>query len=346
MAMSSKGTGRQRPRRPHGHMRHLVCSFILCFSMSFVSASSVASTTQFLNGSTQRIRRRRLGVKAGPGHSNSNPQQVNSSPESFSVDDDFEEFHNNASESSSSSSDSNRPSVFSLARYVDPDSILYDTIEGFFFAAIFTVVVVVLYRCCCSCCERCGMCPETGRRRRKKRGIDGHEYAAISTDLYRDHHDKGGGLGGIGGYRNEYGDCDGSSSGDESETSMEYGELDDDEFGTERFDDRHIGDAAKRYFDREERIGRQKERKQRAAAARSGSQRGMGNSKSNGSSGAGRANGGGAGGKIKRGIHRAMSGGTGIIDGEEPAPLDLEMIERKIVESMEDGPEFARPPTK
>ena len=290
-----------------------------------------------------------MGVKAGPGHSNSNQQQVNSSPGTFSVDDDFAEFHNNASESSSSSrADDNRPSVFSLARYVDPDSILYDTIEGFFFAAIFTVVVVVLYKCCCSCCERCGMCPETGRRRRKKRGIDGHDYAAISTDLYRDHHDKGGGLGGIGGYRNEYGDCDGSSSGDESETSMEYGELDDDEFGTERFDDRHIGDAAKRYFDREERIGRQKERRQRAAAAaRSGSQRGNGNSKGNGSSGgAVRANGGGGAGKIKRGIHRAISGGTGIIDGEEPAPLDLEMIERKIVESMEDGPEFARAPTK
>ena len=330
-------------------MRHVLCSIILCFSiMSFVSASAPSvATTQFPNGATQsRIQRRRLGVKAGPGHSHSDHPQAESSPGTFSVDDDFEEFHNNASESSSSS-DGNRPSVFSLARYVDPDSILYDTIEGFFFAGIFTAIVVVLYRCCCSCCERCGMCPETGRRRRKRRGIDGHEYAAISTDLYRDHHDKGGGLGGIGGYRNEYGDCDGSSSGDESETSMEYGEVDDDEFGTDRFDDRHIGDAAKRYFDREERIGRQKERKQRVAAARSGKQRGNGIGNGNGSAaGVVRANGGGAGGKIKRGIHRAISGGTGIIDGEEPAPLDLEMIERKIVESMEDGPEFARPPAK
>ena len=61
--------------------------------------------------------------------------------------------------------------------------------------------------------------------------MDEHDYAAISTDLYRDHHDKGGGLGGIGGYRNEYGDCDGSSSGVDSETSMEYGEMDDEEDG-------------------------------------------------------------------------------------------------------------------
>lgn len=273
-------------------------------------------------------------MHAGPGHSHPHQQQAKSSPSTFSADD---EFHNNSSPGSAATDDgdSDRPPVFSLARYVDPDSIAYDAVEGFFYAAIFTACVVVLYWCCCSCCERCGMCPETGRRGRKRRGIDGHDYAAVSTDLYRDHHDKGGGLGGIGGYRNEYGDCDGSSSGDESETSMEYGEVDDDEqHGADRFDDRHIGDAAKRYFEREERIGRQRERKQRAAAAG-----GNGNG-----SAATQANGGGVRGKIKRGVHRAISGGTGIIDGEEPAPLDLEMIERKIVESMEDGPEFARPP--
>ena len=238
--------------------------------------------------------------------------------------------------SGSHDDNNNNPSVLSLARYVDPDSILYDTIEGFFFAAIFTVVVVMLYKCCCSCCEWCGMCPDTGRRRRKRRGVDEHDYAAISTDLYRGHHDKGGGLGGTGGYRNEYGDCDGSSSGVDSETSMEYGEMDDDDEMTDRFDDRHIGDAAKRYFDREERIGRKKERKQRAAADRSGAHKGNGSG-----NGASRANrGGGGGGKIKRGIHKEES--TGLIsgiDGEEPAPLDLEMIERKIVESMkDDGP--------
>jgi hypothetical protein len=346
-----RDTNRQRPKRPQVYTGYTLFSLALCLFVSFLSVSADAKATSPgvpINVPTAaRIRRRerRLGVHAGPGHSHPNEQQQNeeeSSPGTFSVDDDFGEFHNSAASRSHDDSN-NKPSVFSLSRYVDPDSILYDTIEGFFFAAIFTVVVVMLYKCCCSCCEWCGMCPDTGRRRRKRRGVDGHDYAAISTDLYRDHHDKGGGLGGIGGYRNEYGDCDGSSSGADSETSMEYGEMDDDET-TDRFDDRHIGDAAKRYFDREERIGRKKERRQRAAAGRSGARKGNGSG-----NGASRANrgGGGGGGKIKRGIHRAISGGTGVIDGEEPAPLDLEMIERKIVESMkDDGPEFARPPKR
>jgi len=352
MAPPCRDTYQQRPKRPQVYTGYTFFSLALCLFVSFLSVSVEAKATSpdvpISVPTAARIRRRgrRLGVHAGPGHSHSTEQQQKeeeSSPGTFSVDDDFGEFHNSAA-SGSHDDNNNNPSVFSLARYVDPDSILYDTIEGFFFAAIFTVVVVMLYKCCCSCCEWCGMCPDTGRRRRKRRGVDEHDYAAISTDLYRGHHDKGGGLGGTGGYRNEYGDCDGSSSGVDSETSMEYGEMDDDDEMTDRFDDRHIGDAAKRYFDREERIGRKKERKQRAAADRSGAHKGNGSG-----NGASRANrGGGGGGKIKRGIHKEES--TGLIsgiDGEEPAPLDLEMIERKIVESMkDDDPEFARPPKR
>ena len=350
MAPPCRDTYQQRPKRPQVYMGYTFFSLALCSFVSFLSVSVEAKATSpdvpISVPTAARIRRRgrRLGVHAGPGHSHPNEQQQQqkeeeSSSGTFSVDDDFGEFHNSAA---THDDNNNNPSVFSLARYVDPDSILYDTIEGFFFAAIFTVVVVMLYKCCCSCCEWCGMCPDTGRRRRKRRGVDEHDYAAISTDLYRDHHDKGGGLGGIGGYRNEYGDCDGSSSGVDSETSMEYGEMDDDEM-TDRFDGRHIGDAAKRYFDREERIGRKKERKQRAAAGRSGARKGNGSG-----NGASRANRGGGGAKIKRGIYKEES--TGLIsgiDGEEPAPLDLEMIERKIVESMkDDDPEFARPPKR
>lgn len=260
------------------------------------------------------IRRRRMDVKAGPHHRDSSSSVSTNDDDLFSEPPDPQP----------------QPSIFSLSRYVDPDSITYDTIEGFFYAAIFTVIFLALYKCCCSCLDRCGLCPENEymrkRRHRKRGGAAGHEYAAVSTDLYRGDHTRGG-------YRNEYSDCDGSSSGEESDVSAEYGEVGNDD----RFGDRHIGDAAKRYFDREERIDRQRQQKQNQSRAGGGG--GGGSAKRNG---AARINGGD---KHSRrgGLHRAISGGTGVIDGEEPAPLDLEMIERKVVESMEDGPEFAKP---
>lgn len=235
------------------------------------------------------------------------------------------------------------PSIFSLSRYVDPDSIVYDTIKGFFYAAIFIAIVVVIYKCCCSCLDRCGLCPDNEymRKRRHQQRAGGHhaghEYAAVSTDLYRDDHTRGG-------YRNEYGDCDGSSSGEESDVSAEYGEVDNNydrrrgrkrDGGNDRFDDRHIGDAAKRYFDREERIDRQRQLKDKSREGRGARSNGTARSHNGDASRSGTG-----------GVHRAISGGTGVIDGDEPAPLDLEMIERKIVESMEEGPEFAKPPPR
>jgi len=313
------------------------CSVSTAKSAATTTAASIATPPKYTESSPQRLDNnriiRRMDFKVGRLNSNRNTKEN---------EDDDDNVHWEPDDPTDHPQD--QPSVFSLSRYVDPDSIVYDTIVGFFYAAIFTAIAVVIYKCCCSCLDRCGLCPdnEIMRKRRHRQRARGHhaehEYAAVSTDFYRDDHTRGG-------YRNEYGDCDGSSSGEESDVSAEYGEVNNNNYdrrkgrkwdgGNDRFDDRHIGDAAKRFFDREEKIDRQRQLRDKSRGGR--------DTRSNGTA---RSRNGDASRNRTGGVHRAISGGTGVIDGDEPAPLDLEMIERKIVESMEDGPEFAKPPRR
>lgn len=155
--------------------------------------------------------------------------------------------------------------LLDLSSYVDPDTILYDVLQGFILASFMCAALLAVYRLFSCCCVRCGICPDDRllgpyyRRQRRRRagrqsgGGDGYEM--VGQDEESDD--------------SAWNDDDGGdSSGAESELSMEYGhahpsgmtvldqhEGDDDgiagvleEEGAKRFSEVQITRAATDYF--------------------------------------------------------------------------------------------------
>uniref|UniRef100_A0A7S1VZM3 Uncharacterized protein n=1 Tax=Ditylum brightwellii TaxID=49249 RepID=A0A7S1VZM3_9STRA len=215
----------------------------------------------------------------------------------------------------------NATAWYQLKTYVNEDSILYDSIQGFFFATILCLVVICCYYSCYCCLIRCQICPDDRiRRRRRKKGPirirrpnpgydDGQGlFAPLATNVDGDDSDE-----------EEESDEDAAdennSSSSEDSVSLEYGgdQSLEDEYGesVDRFDEAQIENAAKKYFDNEEKARITREKKTQKKKNRSKKSRD--NDKHDD--------------YFKSAIEDD--------DEEEDAPLDLEMIERKLVENME-----------
>ena len=186
-----------------------------------------------------------------------------------------------------------------LSTYIDRNSILYDAVQGFVIASLLCCLSLCLYRFCRCALVVLNICPDDRSRRRRGKG----RYRLV-TSADPDEDD----------------DSVDSGSADSSAVSMEYGHCcgfrDEEDQSVDRFEEKHINRAASRYFDGKQR-NKWKVPTERGVREETRKKK---NRREGGSKG-------------------SLSNAS-ILDnefGDEEPPLDLQMIERKIVESMGDS---------